>query len=77
MSLKSIKNWKKVEYSETRLIRHLKGPAKKCRIIRVVGLTVVKYIIEIQKGPRIQCPIIRVVVLTVVGLTVFNCTYVN
>ena len=45
-------------YSGTRLIRHTKGPAKKCRIIRVVGLTVVKCITKIQKGPKIKCRII-------------------
>ena len=51
----------------TRLNRHPKGPAKKYRIIRVVGLTVVKCITKVQKGPKIKCRIIRVVGLTVVG----------
>ena len=63
-----------LKYSGTRLIRHPKGPTKKCRIIRVVGLNVVKYITKIQKGLKMKCRIIRVVRLTVVGLTVFHCT---
>ena len=58
------------------------GPSKRCRIIRVVGLTVVKCRINRGKlhaidrslaGPKIECRIIRVVVSTVVGLTVLHC----
>ena len=60
------------------------GPSKRCRIIRVVGLTVVKCRINRGKihgiywslaGPKINCRIIRVVVSTVVGLTVLHCIY--
>ena len=35
----------KTHYEDT------KGAGEKCRIIRVVGLTVIKWVVKIQKGP--------------------------